>query len=236
MRCSLKLTNCFKNAPESKSGFFVVPKVVEQSRVIDFKNLDISTTKECLLKKEFSSLELTKFFIDRIEKSDLNCFITNTFENAIEMAKESDKKISRNREIRDLEGIPIGMKDLFCTKGVRTTAGSKILENFIPFYESTVSNNLISDGAVILGKTNMDEFAMGSANTTSFFGNVINPLKSSEEDTKDLVPRWVFRRISIFSCRKFMYGSHWFRYWWFNKTTSVFLRIGWIKTKLWKMF
>ena len=104
------------------------------------------------------------------------------------MAKESDKKISRNREIRDLEGIPIGMKDLFCTEGVRTTAGSKILENFVPFYESTVSNNLISDGAVILGKTNMDEFAMGSANTTSFFGNVINPLKSSEENTKDLVP------------------------------------------------
>ena len=154
----------------------------------DFKNLDISTAKECLLKKEFSSLELTEFFIDRIEKSNLNCFITNTFENAIEMAKESDKKISRNREIRDLEGIPIGMKDLFCTKGVRTTAGSKILENFVPFYESTVSNNLISDGAVILGKTNMDEFAMGSANTTSFFGNVINPLKSSEENTKDLVP------------------------------------------------
>ena len=105
----------------------------------NFNNLDISTAKECLLKKEFSSLELTKYFIERIEKSDLNCFITHTFENAIEMAKESDKKISRNEEIGTLEGIPIGMKDLFCTKGIRTTAGSKILENFIPFYESTVS-------------------------------------------------------------------------------------------------
>ena len=152
----------------------------------DFKNLDISTAKECLQKKEFSSLELTKFFIDRIEKSDLNCFITKTFEDAIHMAKESDKKISRNEEIGILEGIPIGMKDLFCTKGVRTTAGSKILENFVPFYESTVSENLLSDGAVILGKTNMDEFAMGSANTTSFFGNVINPLKSGGEKNKNL--------------------------------------------------
>ena len=135
----------------------------------DFKNLDISTAKDYLLKKEVSSLELTTFFIKRIEESKLNCFITHTFEDAIEKAKESDKKISRNKEIGILEGIPIGMKDLFCTKGIRTTAGSKILENFIPFYESTVSKNLLNDGAVILGKTNMDEFAMGSANTTSFF-------------------------------------------------------------------
>ena len=70
------------------------------------------------------------------------------------------------------------MKDLFCTNGVKTTAGSKILENFIPFYESTVSQNLWDSGAVMLGKTNMDEFAMGSANTTSFFGNVLNPLST----------------------------------------------------------
>ena len=76
-----------------------------------------------------------------------------------------------------MEGIPIGMKDLFCTKNIKTTAASKILENFIPFYESTVSQKLWDSGAVMLGKTNMDEFAMGSANTTSFFGNVINPIK-----------------------------------------------------------
>ena len=97
----------------------------------EFENLDISTARECLLNKEFSSLELTNFFIERIEKSNLNCFITNTFENAIEMAKESDRRISRNDGTRILEGIPIGMKDLFCTKGIRTTAGSKILENFM---------------------------------------------------------------------------------------------------------
>ena len=140
----------------------------------DFKNLDISTAKECLLKKEFSSLELTNFFIERIERSNLNCFITNTFENAIEMAKESDKKISRNQEIRDLEGIPIGMKDLFCTKGIRTTAGSKILENFVPFYESTVSKNLLSDGAVIRGADGQ-EISIQEALESMPEGGKVNP-------------------------------------------------------------
>ena len=105
----------------------------------------------------------------------------------MKMAKDSDNKISKNHNVGLLEGIPIGMKDLFCTNGVKTTAGSKILENFIPYYESTVSQNLWNEGAVMLGKTNMDEFAMGSANTTSYFGNVINPLKSLE-NSKDLVP------------------------------------------------
>ena len=144
----------------------------------DFENLSISSAIEGLANKNFTSLELTEFFIKKIEKNkDLNCFITSTFDKAIEMAKISDQKIKEN-EARPLEGIPIGMKDLFCTNGVRTTAGSKILENFVPFYESTVSNNLWNSGAIMLGKTNMDEFAMGSANTTSFFGNVKNPLGS----------------------------------------------------------
>ena len=152
----------------------------------DFENLSISSAIEGLANKNFTSLELTEFFIKKIEKNkDLNCFITSTFDKAIEMAKISDQKIKEN-EIRPLEGIPIGMKDLFCTNGVRTTAGSKILENFVPFYESTVSNNLWNSGALMLGKTNMDEFAMGSANTTSFFGNVKNPLGSKVN--KELVP------------------------------------------------
>ncbi len=151
----------------------------------DFENLSISSAIEGLANKNFTSLELTEFFIKKIEKNkDLNCFITSTFDKAIEMAKISDQKIKEN-ETRSLEGIPIGMKDLFCTNGVRTTAGSKILENFVPFYESTVSNNLWNSGAIMLGKTNMDEFAMGSANTTSFFGNVKNPLGSK---VKELVP------------------------------------------------
>ena len=152
----------------------------------DFENLSISSAIEGLANKNFTSLELTEFFIKKIENNkDLNCFITSTFDKAIEMAKISDQKIKEN-ETRPLEGIPIGMKDLFCTNGVRTTAGSKILENFVPFYESTVSNNLWNSGAIMLGKTNMDEFAMGSANTTSFFGNVKNPLGSKVN--KELVP------------------------------------------------
>ena len=153
-----------------------------------FSKLNLTNAKEGLLKKEFSSKELTKYFIEQIEnKNNLNCFITNTFELALKMAERSDEKIAKGQNIGNLEGIPIGMKDLFCTDGIRTTAGSKILENFVPFYESTVSNNLWNDGAVMLGKTNMDEFAMGSANTTSYFGNVLNPLKS-EKENKKLVP------------------------------------------------
>ena len=154
----------------------------------DFSKLNIRSALNGLKNKEFTSTELTEFFIKKIESNKkLNCFITNTFDIALEMAKKSDVKIQKNENIGPLQGIPIGMKDLFCTKNVRTTAGSKILEKFVPFYESTVSQNLWNSGAVLLGKTNMDEFAMGSANTTSFFGNVINPIKS-KKNSKELVP------------------------------------------------
>ncbi len=154
----------------------------------EFDNLTISSAINSLIKKDFTSLELTQHFIKKIEDNEeLNCFITSTFDKAIEMAKNSDKKLMENNS-GPLEGVPIGMKDLFCTNGIKTTAGSKILENFVPFYESTVSKNLWNSGAIMLGKTNMDEFAMGSANTTSFFGNVINPLKSESDKNKNLVP------------------------------------------------
>ena len=152
----------------------------------DFSKLTIASARSGLIKKDFKSEELINFFINRIEdNTDLNCFITKTFELAIEMSKESDKRLSKGTDNRLLEGIPLGIKDLFCTKDIRTTAGSKILENFIPIYESTVSKNLLNSGSIMLGKTNMDEFAMGSANTTSYFGNVINPFKNQD---KDLVP------------------------------------------------
>jgi len=124
-------------------------------------------------KKDFSSEEVTKSFIDNSQKSKkLNTYITDCFEEALKFAKEFDKKKNYNGL---LSGVPLAVKDLFCTKNVRTTAGSKILHNFIPTYESTVTNNLWTQGAFLLGKLNCDEFAMGSSNETSFFGNVINP-------------------------------------------------------------
>jgi len=123
--------------------------------------------------KKFSSEEITKEFIENSKKSKkLNAYITECFDEAIKSAKDFDKK----KDYKGLlSGVPIAVKDLFCTKNIKTTAGSKILHNFVPTYESTVTNNLWSQGAFLLGKLNCDEFAMGSSNETSFFGNVINP-------------------------------------------------------------
>ena len=124
-------------------------------------------------KKDFTSEEVTKSFISNSEKSKkLNAYITECFDEAIKFAKNFDKKKNYKGL---LPGIPIAVKDLFCTKNVKTTAASKILHNFIPTYESTVTNNLWSQGAFLLGKLNCDEFAMGSSNETSFFGCVTNP-------------------------------------------------------------
>ena len=124
--------------------------------------------------KKLSSLEVTKAFIERSEKSKkLNVYITENFTAAINQAKKFDDK--PNYELK-LPGIPMAVKDLFCTNGVKTTAGSKILSNFIPNYESTVTQNIWNEGGILLGKLNCDEFAMGSSNETSFFGNVQNPI------------------------------------------------------------
>jgi len=124
-------------------------------------------------KKDFTSQEVTESFISSSEKSKkLNTYITKCFDEAISAAKNFDKK----KDYKGLlAGVPIAVKDLFCTKNVNTTAGSKILHNFVPTYESTVTNNLWSEGSFLLGKLNCDEFAMGSSNETSFFGNVTNP-------------------------------------------------------------
>tara|TARA_A100001011_G_scaffold389386_1_gene470790 strand:- start:827 stop:2284 length:1458 start_codon:yes stop_codon:yes gene_type:complete len=125
-------------------------------------------------KKEIKSEEVTQSFIDKIEKSKkLNAYITKCSEHAIKKAKEFDKNPNFNTL---LPGIPIAVKDLFCTNGFKTTAGSKMLENFIPNYESTVTQKLWNEGGILLGKLNCDEYAMGSSNETSFFGNVINPI------------------------------------------------------------
>ena len=125
-------------------------------------------------KKEIKSEELTQSFIKNIEKDKkLNSFVTKCSESALKKAKDFDKKPKLNTL---LPGIPIAVKDLFCTSGVKTTAGSKMLENFIPNYESTITNNLWNEGAFLLGKLNCDEYAMGSSNETSYFGNVMNPI------------------------------------------------------------
>ena len=143
--------------------------------------------REGLLNKDFTSKELVLDHINKMESSrSLNAFITETPEIAIKSAEKSDLKLTK-KENGELEGIPIGVKDMFCTKGVLTTASSKMLSNFVPPYESTVTGNLWSEGAVLLGKLNNDEFAMGSSNETSFYGPVINPWKGSN-DKIDLVP------------------------------------------------
>lgn len=153
----------------------------------DLTKLTIKEALKGLKAGDFTSVELTKAYIENIEKNrHLNTYITETFDLALERAKESDERIAKG-EIRELEGIPIGVKDLFCTKGVRTTCGSKMLEDFVPTYESTVTQKLLDAGCVVLGKLNMDEFAMGSANTNSYFGPVINPYKKNGSDV-DLVP------------------------------------------------
>src|ERR1044071_6699137 len=130
--------------------------------------LTLAQARAALVKKELSAVELADAHLAAMEKArSLNAYVLETPERAQAMAKASDARIAKG-EAGPLEGIPIGMKDLFCTEGVRTTACSHILDNFVPTYESTVSGNLWRDGAVLLGKTNNDEFAMGSSNETSF--------------------------------------------------------------------
>ena len=133
----------------------------------------LCTLVEGIKKKDFTAEELTNSFIENSQKAKkLNTYITTNFDKALDHAKNFDKK----KDLKGLlAGIPIAVKDLFCTKDVKTTAGSKMLKNFIPTYESTVTSNLWKEGAFLLGKLNCDEFAMGSSNETSFFGNVINP-------------------------------------------------------------
>jgi aspartyl-tRNA(Asn)/glutamyl-tRNA(Gln) amidotransferase subunit A len=128
--------------------------------------------------RTFSAEELAAAYLAAIEAArPLNAFVLETPGEALAMARACDARIARG-EAGPLEGVPLGIKDLFCTEGVRTTAGSKILGNFKPVYESTITANLWRDGAVMLGKLNMDEFAMGSSNETSAFGPVINPWRN----------------------------------------------------------
>src|SRR5215469_8534003 len=139
----------------------------------------LAEAREAVRTRAISARELASACVGAMEAArPLNAFVTETAERALAMAEESDKRVAAGTT-RPLEGLPLAIKDLFCTKDVRTTAGSNILSNFVPPYESTVTQNLWDTGAVMLGKTNMDEFAMGSSNETSFFGPVTNPWRST---------------------------------------------------------
>ncbi len=141
----------------------------------DLTELTISESLKKLKAKEISPVELTEAYIKKLEENEkYNAFVTTAPERAIEQAKESEKRYM-NGTNKALDGITLGIKDLFCTKDIRTTACSKIIDNFVPQYESTVTQNLLNDGAVFLGKLNLDEFAMGGSNETSYFGPVVNP-------------------------------------------------------------
>jgi aspartyl-tRNA(Asn)/glutamyl-tRNA(Gln) amidotransferase subunit A len=144
---------------------------------------------DALAAGETTSVKLTEAFLDGIAKLNprLNAFITVTADQALAAAKASDARRAAGKA-GPLEGAPIAIKDLFCTAGVQTTAGSRILGGFVPPYESTVTTNLLRDGAVFLGKVNLDEFAMGSSNKTSAYGGVENPWSRANDPETRLVP------------------------------------------------
>ena len=158
----------------------------------DLTKLTLAEARDGLRAKSFSSVELTEAFIAAIEAANahLNAFVLPTPDRALAQARESDKRLAAN-EARPLEGLPLGHKDLFCTNGVRSTACSRILGDFTPTYESTVGQNLWDAGAIMLGKLNCDEFAMGSSNETSCFGPVVSPWRRTRDGNADnakLVP------------------------------------------------
>ena len=183
---------------------------------------------DLIKKKEIKSEELTQSFIKNINADQkLNAYITNCSDQAIENSKNFDNK--PNLETL-LPGIPIAVKDLFCTHKIKTTAGSKMLENFFPNYESTITKNLWNEGAFLLGKLNCDEYAMGSSNETSYFGNVINPI------AKNTVPGGSSGgSAKCFGCKSNT-SNYRNRYRWIYSSTSIIYRHSRIKTYLRTMF
>ena len=154
----------------------------------DLTKLTLAAARKGLADKAFSATELTGAYLSAIDAANpkLNAYVAITREKALEDAAVSDKRLA-NGGAGPLEGIPLGIKDLFGTQGVHTQAASHILDGFKPEYESTVTANLWRDGAVMLGKLNMDEFAMGSSNETSYYGPVVNPWRSNGSNAQ-LVP------------------------------------------------
>jgi aspartyl-tRNA(Asn)/glutamyl-tRNA(Gln) amidotransferase subunit A len=154
----------------------------------ELTKLTIAEARARLRGKEITSAELTDAYLSAIDAANprINAYVAVTHDHARDMAKTSDARLAKG-EAGALEGVPLGIKDLFATEGFHTQAGSHILDGFRPRYESTVTANLWADGAVMLGKLNMDEFAMGSSNETSYYGPVVNPWRA-KGDNKALVP------------------------------------------------
>ena len=143
-------------------------------------NSVIKKIHNALVSRKISCSELVSWYLKEIEKSDLNAFISVTKESALEEAKKVDSKLERGEKIGLLEGVPISLKDILSTKGVLTTCASKMLSNYVPIYDATVCEILKKNGTILLGKNNMDQFAMGSSNETSYFGPVKNPHNKSK--------------------------------------------------------
>ena len=147
----------------------------------DLTKLTIAETRDGLKKRDFTATEVVSAYIKAMESNrQYNAYVLETPEIALEQAKASDRRYADGTN-GALEGIPLGIKDLFCTKGIRTTACSHILDGFVPQYESTVTGKLLSAGAAVLGKLNMDEFAMGGSNETSYYGPAVNPWSKNEK-------------------------------------------------------
>lgn len=155
----------------------------------DLTNLGVAALRDGIRTGEFSAKEVADAFIVKVSQAKaLNAFIVETPEHALAAAREADAGRAAGEVLKPLAGVPIGMKDLFCTKGVQTTAASHMLEGFKPVYESTVSQKLWDAGAGMLGKLNLDQFAMGSSNETSYFGNVISPWRRKDGGNAPLAP------------------------------------------------
>lgn len=155
----------------------------------DVTTLGVAALRDGVRSGEFSAIEVADAFVAKVSAAkQLNAFIVETPDHAIAAARAADAARAAGETLKPLAGVPIGMKDLFCTKGVQTTAASHMLEGFEPVYESTVSQKLWDAGAGMLGKLNLDQFAMGSSNETSYFGNVISPWRRKDGGNAALAP------------------------------------------------
>lgn len=151
----------------------------------ELTDLTIAELSDGFNKKKFSPSEVTKAYIgNMVAHREYNAYITETPETALAAAAAADTRAVNGNRLGILDGVPLGIKDLFCTKNIRTTAASHILENFVPPYESTITQKLLDAGAVFLGKTNLDEFAMGGANITSYFGHTVNPIRRKTDNAE----------------------------------------------------